>query len=242
MVRTVCVYSVVPWSDYSDAMRSVRLFFVNRRYFVIVISNTDRCTVRCTVLPSVSWRLLGIGLDRRQSMQLKSTEFAIHPGSCCSVNFQTCGGSAASPWNLATLSGHVSQLMESEPTEAELAAFMADEEVVLELQSLQGILASSPALANPHPEIVAGVKVAVRVQAVDPEGSRQRVVAQRVQEAVKSTPETTPPEATPPETTPPEATPPETAPPEATASDPGWLTEMFSELDEGRQTDRQTVW
>ena len=125
-----------------------------------------------------------------------------------------------SPWQrcLATLSGHVSQLMESEPTEAELAAFMADEEVVLELQSLQGILASSPALANPHPEIVAGVKVAVRVQAVDPEGSRQRVVAQRVQEAVKSTPETAPPEAT---------------PPEATPSDPGWLTEMFSELDEG---------
>ena len=104
--------------------------------------------------------------------------------------------------------------MESEPTEAELAAFMADEEVILELQSLQGILACPPALANPHPEMVAGVKVAVRkmavrVLAVDPEVVRQRVV----QEAVKSTPKTTPPEATP--------------------SDPGWLTEMFRELDEG---------
>ena len=73
----------------------------------------------------------------------------------------------------------------SEPTAAELSAFMADDEVVLELQSLQDILDSPPALANP--EMVAGVRVA-----------RQRVVAHRVQEAVDSTPPT-PPEATPPD-------------------------------------------
>ena len=123
---------------------------------------------------------------------------------------QTLTEGAGAQSSGAVLTATVSELEEiSEPTEAELAAFMADEEVILELQSLQGILASPPALANPHPEMVAGVKVAVRVLAVDPEVVRQRVV----QEAVKSTPKTTPPEATP--------------------SDPGWLTEMFRELDEG---------
>ena len=71
----------------------------------------------------------------------------------------------------------------SEPTEAELAAFFADEEVVDELQSLQDILDPPPAWANP--EMVAGVRVA-----------RQRVVAHRVQRAVDSTPPTLP-EATP---------------------------------------------
>ena len=66
-----------------------------------------------------------------------------------------------------------------EPTAAELAAFMADGEVVLEMQLLQDILVSLPARANP--EMAAGVGVA-----------RQRVV----QRAVDSTPPT-PPEATP---------------------------------------------
>ena len=97
--------------------------------------------------------------------------------------------------------------MESEPTEAELAAFMADEEVALELQSLQDILGSLPARANPHTTDHLRVQVAVRVQ-----------VHLANPEAVKSTPEATPPEATPPEATPP---------------GPRWLTEMFNELDQG---------
>ena len=107
--------------------------------------------------------------------------------------------------------------MESEPTEAELAAFMADEEVALELQSLQDILGSLPARANPHTTDHLRVQVAVRVPVhlANPEVAQQNV---RVEEAVKSTPEATPPEATPPEATPP---------------GPRWLTEMFNELDQG---------
>ena len=74
--------------------------------------------------------------------------------------------------------------LSSEPTEAELAAFMADKEVVLELESMQGIL--GPLLSQASPETVApGVRVA-----------RQRVVAHPVQGVVESTPPT-PPEATP---------------------------------------------
>ena len=104
----------------------------------------------------------------------------------------------------AALTAPASGLEEgSEPTEVELAAFMADEEVVLELQSLQDVFGSPPARANP--ETVAGVRVA-----------RHRVVAHMVQEAVKST-LPTPLEVTPP--------------------DPGWLTEMFNELDEGNNAD-----
>ena len=74
--------------------------------------------------------------------------------------------------------------LSSEPTEAELAAFMADKEVVLELESMQGIL--GPLLDQASPETVApGVRVA-----------RQRVVGHPVQRVVESTPPT-PPEATP---------------------------------------------
>ena len=100
--------------------------------------------------------------------------------------------------------------MESEPTEAELAAFMADEEVALELLSLQDILGSPPARANPHTNDHLRVRVAVRAQVhlANPEVAQQNV---RV-EAVKSTPEAKPPEATPP--------------------GPRWLTEMFNELDD----------
>jgi len=83
-----------------------------------------------------------------------------------------------------------------EPTAAELAAFLEDEEVMLEMQSLPDILGSTPARANP--EMVADVRA-----------PRQRVVADRVQEAVQSAP----------------------TPPEAEPSGPGWLNEMFNEID-----------
>ena len=97
---------------------------------------------------------------------------------------QTLTEGAGAQSSGAVLTATVSELEEgSEPTEAELAAFLADEEVVLELQSLQDILGSPPAPANP--EMAAGVRVA-----------RQRVVAHRVQAAVDSTPPT-PPKATP---------------------------------------------
>jgi len=102
----------------------------------------------------------------------------------------------------------------AEPTEAELAAFMADDEVVLEMQSLQDILGYSPALANP--EMAADVKVALTASCTEVATTgfgRQRNVAHKVQRAVDSTPPTPPPEATP--------------------LDPGWLTEMLNELDEG---------
>lgn len=64
-----------------------------------------------------------------------------------------------------------------EPTAAELEAFLADEEVMLEMQSVPDILGSTtPARASP--EMVADVRV-----------QRQRlVVAYRVQEAVESAP------------------------------------------------------
>ena len=68
----------------------------------------------------------------------------------------------------------------SEPTAAELAAFMADEEEMLEMQALQDTLGCLPARANP--EMATGVRVA-----------RQRVVTHGEQEAVKITP--IPPEA-----------------------------------------------
>ena len=83
-----------------------------------------------------------------------------------------------------------------EPTAAELAAFLEDEEVMLEMQSLPDILGSTPAWANP--EMVADVRA-----------PRQRVVADRVQEAVQSAP----------------------TPPEAEPSGPGWLNERFNEID-----------
>ena len=68
----------------------------------------------------------------------------------------------------------------SEPTAAELAAFMADEEEMLEMQALQDTLGCLLARANP--EMATDVRVA-----------RQRVVAHGEQEAVKITP--IPPEA-----------------------------------------------
>jgi len=75
-----------------------------------------------------------------------------------------------------------------EPTEAELAAFLEDEEVVLEIQSLPNILGCPSAWSSSEMVAKAG---------------RQRVLAHREQEAVKSTP--TPP-------------------------DPGWLTAMSNSI------------
>ena len=75
-----------------------------------------------------------------------------------------------------------------EPTEAELAAFLEDEEVALEIQSLPNILGCPSAWSSSEMVAKAG---------------RQRVLAHREQEAVKSTP--TPPE-------------------------PEWLTAMFSSV------------
>ena len=121
-----------------------------------------------------------------------STDIALPPDRQWLVN----GGARNNDVALAAPTSGLEET--SEPTEAELAAFMADDEVVLETQSLQDILVSLPARANP--EMAAGVRVA-----------RQRVVAHRVQRAVDSTPPTL----------------------EATPLDPGWLTEMLNELDEG---------
>ena len=77
-----------------------------------------------------------------------------------------------------------------EPTEAELAAFLEDEEVALDIQSLPNILGCPP--TRDSSEMIANANV-----------GRQRVLAHREQEAVKSTP--TPPE-------------------------PEWLTAMFSSV------------
>ena len=66
-----------------------------------------------------------------------------------------------------------------EPTEAELAAFLEDEEVALEIQSLPNILGCPSAWSSS--EMIANANA-----------GRQRVLAHREQEAVKSTP--TPPE------------------------------------------------
>ena len=77
-----------------------------------------------------------------------------------------------------------------EPTEAELAAFLADEEVALEIQSLPNILGCPPTLDIS--ETIANASV-----------GRQRVLAHREPEAVKSAP--TPP-------------------------DPEWLTAMFNSV------------
>ena len=63
-----------------------------------------------------------------------------------------------------------------EPTAAELAAFLADEEVMLEIQALPDLLGSPPARASP--EMVADVSV-----------TRQHVTAHTVQEAVKRVPD-----------------------------------------------------
>ena len=63
-----------------------------------------------------------------------------------------------------------------EPTAAELAAFLADEDVMLEMSSLPDILGSTPAWASP--EIVADVRVAP-----------QHVAADSVQEAVQRAPD-----------------------------------------------------
>ena len=77
-----------------------------------------------------------------------------------------------------------------EPTEAELAAFLEDEEVALDIQSLPNILGCPPTWDSS--EMIANANV-----------GRQRVLAHREQEAVKSTP----------------------IPPE-----PEWLTAMFSSV------------
>jgi hypothetical protein len=77
-----------------------------------------------------------------------------------------------------------------EPTEAELAAFLEDKEVALDIQSLPNILGCPP--TRDSSEMIANANV-----------GRQRVLAHREQEAVKSTP--TPPE-------------------------PEWLTAMFSSV------------
>ena len=63
-----------------------------------------------------------------------------------------------------------------EPTAAELAAFLADEEVMLEIQALPDLLGCPPARASP--EMVADVSV-----------TRQHVAAHSVQEAVKRVPD-----------------------------------------------------
>ena len=68
-----------------------------------------------------------------------------------------------------------------EPTEAELAAFLEDEEVALEIQSLPNILGCPSAWSSS--EMIANANA-----------GRQRVLAHREQEAVKSTPTPTPPE------------------------------------------------
>ena len=71
-----------------------------------------------------------------------------------------------------------------EPTEAELAAFLEDEEVALEIQSLPNILGCPP--TQDISEIIANANV-----------GRQRVLAHSEQEAVKSVP--TPPDPLDPE-------------------------------------------
>ena len=63
-----------------------------------------------------------------------------------------------------------------EPTAAELAAFLQDEEVMLEIQALPDLLGCPLALARP--EMVADVSV-----------TRQHVAAHRVQEAVRQVPD-----------------------------------------------------
>ena len=77
-----------------------------------------------------------------------------------------------------------------EPTEAELAAFLEDKEVALDIQSLPNILGCPP--TRDSSEVIANANV-----------GRQRVLAHREQEAVKSTP---------------------------TPAEPGWLTAMFSSI------------
>ena len=62
-----------------------------------------------------------------------------------------------------------------EPTAAELAAFLEDEEVMLEMQSLPDILGSTPARANP--EMVADVDRALSANGLFP-GEREKVSSQ----------------------------------------------------------------
>ena len=113
--------------------------------------------------------------SKRSTYLRKAQATSLPPGPPSSSNGQSEVESAQSS-GLALTAPDLELEEDFEPTAAELAAFLADEEVMLEMSSLPDILGSTSAWASP--EIVADVRVAP-----------QHVAADSVQEAVQRAPD-----------------------------------------------------